>query len=169
MAGSVNKVIIVGNVGKDPELRDMGESKRVATFSVATSESWTDRASGEKKERTEWHRVTVFNAGLVGVIENYVRKGTKVYIEGALQTRKWQDQSGQDRYTTEIVLQQYGGTLVLLGGGGKGEEGGSFGGDYQPPPKRESLHQERAPERETQRIGKRTRSPEPEFDDDIPF
>jgi single-strand DNA-binding protein len=115
MAGSVNKVILLGNVGKDPEMRTTQDGRPIANFSVATSESWTDKASGEKKERVEWHRVVVFNEGLAKVVEKYVRKGTKLYVEGAIQTRKWTDQSGQDRYSTEIVLSNFKGTLTLLG------------------------------------------------------
>lgn len=112
---SVNKVILIGNVGNDPEIRAMQSGDKVASFSVATSESWKDKTSGEKKEKTEWHRVSVWNQGLVKVIESYVKKGSKVYLEGALETRKWQDKDGQDKYTTEIVLKAYRGELVLLG------------------------------------------------------
>lgn len=124
MAGSINKVILVGNVGKDPEVRTFGNGGRVANFSVATSESWRDKMSGERKEKTEWHNVAIFNDGLVGVVEKYVKKGSKVYVEGKLQTRKWQDRDGNDRYTTEVVLQGYGGNLTMLdsrnGGGQSG-------------------------------------------------
>ena len=116
MAGSVNKVILVGNVGNDPEIRTFGNGGKVANFSLATSENWRDKQSGERKEKTEWHRVAVFNDGLVGVIERYVKKGSKLYVEGKLQTRKWTDNSGQEKYTTEIVLQGYGGTLTMLDG-----------------------------------------------------
>ncbi len=112
---SVNKAIILGNVGQDPEIRALNNGNRVANLSIATSESWKDKATGERKERTEWHRVIVFNDGLVGVIEQYVRKGTKLYIEGQIQTRKWTDKDGNERYSTEIVLQNYNGQLVLLG------------------------------------------------------
>ena len=131
MAGSVNKVILVGNVGNDPEIRTFGNGGKVANFSVATSENWRDKQSGERKEKTEWHRVAVFNDGLVGVIERYVKKGSKLYIEGKLQTRKWTDNSGQDKYTTEVVLQGYGGNLTMLDGrndGGGARMGG--GGGY---------------------------------------
>jgi single-strand DNA-binding protein len=120
MAGSLNKVTLIGNVGKDPEIRSLTSGDRVANFSLATSETWTDKRSGEKKERTEWHRVCCFNDGLVGVIEKYVRKGTKLYIEGALQTRKW-EKDGRDNYSTEVVLQRFNGTLILLGGRDDGE------------------------------------------------
>ena len=113
MAGSVNKVILVGNVGNDPEIRTFGNGGKVANFSLATSENWRDKQSGERKEKTEWHRVAVFNDGLVGVIERYVKKGSKLYVEGKLQTRKWTDNSGQEKYTTEIVLQGYNSTLTI--------------------------------------------------------
>jgi single-strand DNA-binding protein len=123
MAGSVNKVILIGNLGRDPEIRSTQDGMRIANLSVATSETWRDKASGERKERTEWHRVVVFNDKLVEVIEKYLKKGAKVYLEGALQTRKWTDNSGQERYTTEVVLQRYRGELTMLdtrGGGGGG-------------------------------------------------
>ena len=131
MAGSVNKVILIGNLGRDPEIRRTQDGRAIANFSIATSESWKDRNTGERKEKTEWHRVVCFSEGLNRVIEQYVKKGSKVYIEGQLQTRKWQDQSGQEKYTTEVVLQGFNGTLTLLdsrGGGGGGDFGG--GGDY---------------------------------------
>ena len=126
MAGSVNKVILVGNLGRDPEIRTTQGGTRVANLSLATSETWRDRASGERKERTEWHRVVIFNDRLVDIVEKYLKKGAKIYLEGALQTRKWTDNSGQERYTTEIVLQNYRGELTMLdgrsgGGGGGGE------------------------------------------------
>jgi single-strand DNA-binding protein len=129
MAGSVNKVILVGNLGADPEIRTLNSGDRVANLRVATSESWRDRASGEKKERTEWHRVVIFNDNLVKVAESYLRKGAKVYLEGAIQTRKWQDASGQEKFSTEVVLQKYRGELTMLdgrGGDGDRDEGGSF-------------------------------------------
>jgi single-strand DNA-binding protein len=118
MAGYLNKVTIIGNVGMDPEFRDVNTDVRVANLSVATTESWKDKATGEKKERTEWHRVTVWNDGLVSVIEKYVKKGSKLYLEGQLQTRKWQDKDGNDRYTTEVVLTGFDAKLILLGEGG---------------------------------------------------
>lgn len=117
---SVNKVILVGNLGADPEVRSMQNGSKVANLRIATSESWKDKASGERKERTEWHTVVIWNDGLVGVVERFLKKGSKVYIEGQLQTRKWQDQSGADRYSTEVVLQGYGGTLAMLDGAGGG-------------------------------------------------
>jgi len=126
MAGSVNKVILVGNIGRDPEIRSTQDGMRIANLSLATSETWRDRASGERKEKTEWHRVAVFNERLVDVIEKYVKKGAKLYIEGQLQTRKWTDKEGQDRYTTEIVLGRFNGQLTMLDGrsGGEGFSGG---------------------------------------------
>jgi len=114
MALSLNKVTLIGNLGKDPEIRTTSEGKDIATFSIATSDSWKDKLTGEKKDRTEWHRIVVFSDGLVNVVKNYVKKGTKIYIEGSLQTRKWQDSNGQDKYTTEVVLQNYGSNLILL-------------------------------------------------------
>jgi single-strand DNA-binding protein len=116
MSGSVNKVILVGNVGKDPEIRRMTNGDAVATFSIATSETWKDKASGERKEKTEWHRICCFNEGLNKIIESYVKKGSKIYVEGSLQTRKWTDKDGAEKYSTEIVLQRFGGSLVLLDG-----------------------------------------------------
>lgn len=115
MSRSVNKVILVGNLGRDPEIRSTQNGDRIANLQIATSESWKDKNSGESRERTEWHRVVVFNDGLIDVIECYLKKGSKLYVEGALQTRKWQDSDGNDRYSTEVVLQKYRGELVLLG------------------------------------------------------
>ncbi|WEJ60298.1 single-stranded DNA-binding protein [Devosia sp. FJ2-5-3] len=133
MAGSVNKVILVGNLGNDPEVRNLQSGGKVVNLSIATSESWKDRNTGEKREKTEWHRVVIFSEGLARVAESYLRKGSKVYIEGQLQTRKWQDQSGQDKYSTEVVLQGFNSNLTLLDGRGEGAsagggEGGGFGG-----------------------------------------
>lgn len=124
MAGSVNKVIIVGNLGRDPEVRSFPNGGKVVNLRIATSETWRDKASGERKERTEWHSVAIFNEALGKIAEQYLRKGSTVYIEGQLETRKWQDQSGADRYTTEVVLRQFRGELTLLGG----RDGGSGGG-----------------------------------------
>jgi single-strand DNA-binding protein len=124
MAGSVNKVILVGNLGRDPEIRSTQDGLRIANLSVATSESWRDKNSGERKEKTEWHRVAIFNERLVDVVEKYLRKGSKVYIEGALQTRKWTDKDGQERYTTEVVLQRFRGELTMLDGRSGGGESG---------------------------------------------
>ncbi len=124
MSGSVNKVILVGNLGADPEIKSFQNGGRIANLRIATSESWTDRASGERKERTEWHNVVINGDGLVGVVERYLRKGKKIYVEGALRTRKWQDQNGQDRYTTEVVLSGPGAVMTMLDGGSGGEGGG---------------------------------------------
>lgn len=126
MAGSVNKVILIGNVGADPEIRRTQDGRPIANLRIATSETWRDRNSGERKEKTEWHTVVVFNEGLCKVVEQYVKKGAKLYIEGALQTRKWQDQTGNDRYSTEVVLQGFNSTLTMLDG--RGEGGGDRGG-----------------------------------------
>lgn len=123
MAGSVNKCIIVGNLGADPDVRSLQSGDKVVNLSVATSETWKDRQTGERKERSEWHRVVIFNENLAKVAEQYLRKGSKVYLEGQLQTRKWQDQNGQDRYSTEIVLQRYRGELTMLDGRSEGPGG----------------------------------------------
>ena len=138
MAGSVNKVILIGNLGQDPEIRSFQNGGKVANLRIATSEQWKDRNSGERRERTEWHRVAIMSEGLVNIVERYLKKGSKVYIEGQLETRKWQDQSGQDRYSTEVVIRNFGGTLTMLdgrsdgggGGGGGGSRGGNDGGGY---------------------------------------
>ncbi len=159
MAGSVNKVILVGNLGADPEVRTLPSGNKVVNLSVATSDSWRDKNSGERKEKTEWHRVVIFSEGLARVAEQYLRKGSKVYLEGALQTRKWQDQSGQDKYSTEIVLQGFNSTLTMLDGRGENAEGSS-GGFSGPPAARSE--------------GRRPSPSAPAFesggaDDDIPF
>lgn len=173
MSGSVNKVILIGNLGRDPEIRSFQNGGKVANLRIATSENWRDRNTGERRERTEWHSVAIMSEGLVGVVERFLKKGSKVYIEGQLETRKWQDQSGQDRYTTEIVLRNFGGTLVMLdgrsgsGGGGYGGDSGGYGagsdggypGDYgggQSSGGQSSGGQSGGPARA-------------EFDDDIPF
>ncbi|HAK62229.1 MAG: single-stranded DNA-binding protein [Pseudomonadota bacterium] len=142
MAGSVNKVILVGNLGADPEIRRTQDGRPIANLRIATSESWKDRNTGERREKTEWHRVVIFNEGLCRVVEQYLRKGSKVYLEGQLQTRKWQDQSGQDRYSTEVVLQGFNSVLTMLdsAGGGRAQggahqemeyEGMGGGGDFR--------------------------------------
>ncbi len=142
MAGSINKVILVGNLGADPEIRQTKDGRPIANLSVATGESWKDKNTGERREKTEWHRVVIFNEGLAKIAEQYLRKGSKVYLEGQLQTRKWQDQNGQDKYTTEVVLQGYNGNLTMLdsrqGGGdfavsSTGSIGSGGGGDSLPP------------------------------------
>ena len=134
MAGSVNKVILIGNLGADPEIRHTQDGRPIVNLRVATSESWRDKASGERKEKTEWHRVVIFNEGLCRIAEQYLRKGSKVYLEGQLQTRKWEDQSGQERYTTEVVLQGFNSQLTMLdgkGGAGEGRESaGASSGDF---------------------------------------
>jgi single-strand DNA-binding protein len=165
MAGSINKVILVGNLGRDPEIRSTQDGMRIANLAVATSETWRDKMSGERKERTEWHRVVIFNERLAEFAEKYLKKGRKVYVEGALQTRKWTDNSGQERYTTEIVLQRFRGELTMLdsaGGGGPPIEGGydegyAGGGFGDEPTTRGSATPTRA------------RTPVNDLDDDIPF
>jgi single-strand DNA-binding protein len=169
MAGSVNKVILVGNLGRDPEVRSLQDGNRVCNLSLATSESWRDKNSGERKEKTEWHRVVIFNENLVKVAEQYLKKGSTIYVEGQLQTRKWTDQSGTEKYSTEVVLQRFRGELTMLGGrgdgggggggpgpdddggygggSGGGSSGGGFGGGG----------------------GGNRRPPGPDLDDDIPF
>jgi single-strand DNA-binding protein len=127
MAGSVNKVILIGNLGKDPEIRRTQDGRPIANLSVATTDTWRDKATGERRERTEWHRVVIFNEGLCRIAEQYLKKGSKVYLEGSLQTRKWQDQSGQDKYTTEVVLQNFNSQLTMLDRLGAG--GGDLGSD----------------------------------------
>ncbi len=129
MAGSVNKVILIGNLGKDPEVRSMQNGNKVANLTIATSETWRDKSSGERKEKTEWHRVVIFG-NLADIAEKYLKKGSKVYVSGSLQTRKWQNKDGQDQYTTEVVLQGYGGELTMLDGKGGGGGGGGSGGGY---------------------------------------
>ena len=137
MAGSLNKVMLIGNLGADPEIRSFQNGGKVANLRIATSETWKDRNTGERQERTEWHTVAIFSEGLVGVVERYLRKGSKVYVEGQLQTRKWQDQSGNDRYSTEVVIRGLNGSLTMLdgaqggGGGGGGYSGGGGGGGGQ--------------------------------------
>jgi single-strand DNA-binding protein len=163
MAGSVNKVILVGNLGKDPEIRRTQDGRPIANLSVATSESWRDKTTGERKEKTEWHRVVVFNEGLCKVIEQYLKKGSKVYLEGALQTRKWTDKDGHDKYSTEVVLQGFNSTLTMLdtrGGGGGANAGPSDDGDFGSPGPTAS--RERKPAMAG--AGKRD-----DMDDEIPF
>lgn len=161
MAGSVNKVILIGNLGQEPEIRSMQSGDRVASFSVATSESWKDKATGERKDKTEWHRVAVFNQGLVNVIENYVHKGSKVYIEGQLETRKWTDQQGQDRYTTEVVLRPFRGELTMLDSRNAGQQSGGYQGDPGPG--------FGAPANQGGGMAAAQPAPVDELEDDIPF
>ena len=154
MAGSVNKVILVGNLGADPEIRQTKDGKSIANLSVATSESWKDRNTGERREKTEWHRVVIFSEGLTRIAQQYLRKGSKVYLEGQLQTRKWQDQNGNDRYTTEVVLQGFNSTLTMLDGRSGGGGGGSF---------------ERDAGGMSEQVGSQGGGQSYELDDDIPF
>ena len=179
MAGSVNKVILVGNLGRDPEIRSTQDGQRIANFTLATSENWRDRTSGERKERTEWHRVVIFNDRLSEIAEKYLRKGSKVYVEGQLQTRKWQDQQGQERYTTEIVLTRFKGELTMLDGAGgarDGTRGGSMGGATEGgfddggygEPAMASASRAAAP-MGTGSGGSRGRSTANDLDDEIPF
>jgi single-strand DNA-binding protein len=174
MAGSVNKVILVGNLGRDPEVRNTQDGSRIVSFSVATSEAWKDRGSGERKERTEWHRVVIFNDKLGEIAERYLRKGSKVYLEGALQTRKWTGQDGQERTTTEVVLQRFRGELTLLdarGGEGGGAYGGGSSGSYGGGGFNEPSYEPAGGG--TSGGGRGGRSdpsgPPPDFDDEIPF
>lgn len=165
MAGSVNKVILVGNLGRDPEVRFMNDGGKVVQLSIATSESWRDKQSGERREKTEWHRVVIFNENLANIAEQYCRKGTSVYVEGQLQTRKWTDQSGQERYTTEIVLQRFRGELTLLGSRNdnmpSGDDfGGSQGGYAQSSGNNEPSWDSPA---------KNIPTPADDLDDEIPF
>src|SRR5450631_102177 len=137
MAGSVNKVILVGNLGRDPEIRNTQDGSKIVNLALATSETWNDRASGERKERTEWHRVVIFNDRVADVAERFLKKGAKIYVEGSLQTRKWTDQSGQERYTTEVVIGRFNGQLTMLdsrggGEGGSTSEGGGYRSDRAP-------------------------------------
>jgi len=129
MSGSLNKVTLIGNLGQDPEIRRTQDGRPIANFTLATTESWRDRQSGEKRDKTEWHRIVIFSEGLAKVAEQYLKKGMKVYVEGQLQTRSWDDQQGQKRYTTEIVLQNFGGVLIMLDGRGGASGGGSGGPD----------------------------------------
>ena len=163
MAGSVNKVILVGNLGADPEIKAFSNGGRVARFNLATSESWKDRTSGEKQERTEWHRVSVMNENLVGVCERFLKKGSKVYLEGQLETRKWQDQSGQERYTTEVVLRPFRGELTMLDGRSGGGNGGMGGGSYDSAPSASSSASS-APAQQSWQAPQGN-----DFEDDIPF
>lgn len=175
MAGSVNKVILIGNLGRDPEVRSFQNGGKVCNITVATSENWKDRNTGERKERTEWHRVAIFSEGLVRVAEQYLRKGSKVYIEGQLQTRKWQDQSGQDRYSTEVVLQGFGSTLTMLdgrnegGGGGGGNYGGGGGQNYDSGPSDGGYGGNDGGNGGGNGGGSNSPAPSRDLDDEIPF
>ena len=163
MAGSVNKVILVGNLGADPEVRSFENGGKVCNLRIATSENWKDRNSGERKERTEWHSVAIFSEPLARIAEQYLRKGSKVYIEGKLETRKWQDQSGQDRYTTEVVLRPYGGELTLLDSRQGGGEGYASGSSYAGGNSNAGAAADAGSTSET------AKAPVKEIDDEIPF
>lgn len=160
MAGSVNKVILIGHVGKDPEIRSFQNGNKVANFSLATSESWKDKSSGERKEKTEWHRIAVFNENIVGVVERFVKKGSKLYVEGALETRKWTDQSGQEKFSTEVVIKQFRGEITLL-------DGKSDGGGQQAP----AGNYDQSPPRQSTGSGGMSghARPRDDIDDEIPF
>ena len=155
MAGSVNKVILVGNLGRDPEIRSTNDGTRIANLNLATSESWRDRASGERKERTEWHRVVIFNENLVTIAEKYLKKGSKIYVEGALQTRKWTDNAGVEKYTTEVLITRFRGELTSLD---SARDGGRAGGGFGDEPRASSAV-----------TPARGRTPINDLDDDIPF
>jgi single-strand DNA-binding protein len=161
MAGSVNKVILVGNLGRDPEIRSTQDGTRVANFTMATSENWRDKNTGERREKTEWHRIVIFNERLVEVAEKYLHKGSKIYVEGQLQTRKWTDQSGQEKYTTEIVLQRFRGELTMLDTRGGGAEAG---GGYAEP-----AHEGPSHSGASGSGGGRAPSSGADIDDEIPF
>lgn len=172
MAGSVNKVVLIGNVGKDPEIRSTNDGRKIANLSIATSDTWKDKSTGERKEKTEWHRVVIFNEGLAGVVEKYVRKGSKLYVSGSLQTRKWTDQSGAEKYSTEVVLQGFNSELVLLDGGPSKEKhddlsvdgGFGSGGDS-------SWTSEKTAQRANagQQSASKSRGFDKALDDEIPF
>jgi len=165
MAGSINKVILIGNLGRDPEVRHSQAGNKIVNFSVATSESWKDKQSGERKEKTEWHRVVIFNEHLADIAEKYLKKGSKVYIEGSLQTRKWTGNDGQERYTTEVALQRYRGELTMLDGRGGQGASNEFDGGAEPPDwdSPDSSASDRPPNSAP------NNSPGGELDDEIPF
>ena len=164
MPGSVNKVILVGNLGRDPDVRTMQNGKKVCTLSLATTDSWKDKETGEKKDKTEWHRIVVFNDGLVGVLENYLKKGAKIYVEGSLQTRKWTDDSGTEKYTTEVVVQGFGGRIDFL-------DGKNSNNDFQdePPeqPEKTETSEKKVDPKIDSEIGKN--DSKEDLDDEIPF
>lgn len=169
MAGSVNKVILVGNLGRDPEVRTSQDGSKIVNLNIATSETWKDRGTGERKEKTEWHRVVIFNPNLADIAERYLKKGSSVYVEGALQTRKWTDQSGQEKYSTEVVIGRFKGELTLLGGreggggGGGGYGSGGGGGGYDDGPRQGGGGGSR------QQGGGQSWEPPADLDDEIPF
>jgi single-strand DNA-binding protein len=166
MGGSINKVILVGNLGADPEIRRTQDGRPIANLRVATSETWRDRATGERRERTEWHRVVIFNEGLAKVAEQYLKKGSKVYVEGQLQTRKWQDQQGQDRYSTEVVLQGFNAQLAMLDRSGSGGAGGDLGYDEGGSDYGSSYGNRSTPARQPAMAGGGSRD---DMNDEVPF
>jgi single-strand DNA-binding protein len=176
MAGSVNKVILVGNLGRDPEIRNTQDGSKIVNLALATSETWNDRQSGERKEKTEWHRVVIFNDRVADVAEKYLKKGAKIYVEGSLQTRKWTDQSGQDRYSTEVVIGRFNGQLTMLDGRSGGESGYA-GGMAEPPMGGSAPVRERAPAAARPAASARSGGGSPswdaprggDLDDEIPF
>ena len=169
MAGSVNKVILVGNLGRDPEVRRMGNGDPVVNLRIATSETWRDKASGERKEKTEWHTVVIFNENIAKVAEQYLKKGTKVYVEGQLQTRKWQDQQGQERYSTEVVIQRFRGDLTILDSRGGGADAGDEEGGYRGERNGGGDFGRSSPMEKRQGSGGGGGSRYNDLDDDIPF
>ena len=169
MAGSVNKVILVGNLGADPEIRRTQDGRPVANLRLATSESWKDKTTGERREKTEWHRIVIFNENLCRIAEQYLKKGSKVFIEGQLQTRKWQDQSGQDRYSTEVVLQGFRGELTLLDRAGAAGAGGAGGGEFGAEEGGGEFGSSGPTRKVAAAAGAGARSPRGDMDDEIPF
>jgi single-strand DNA-binding protein len=177
MAGSVNKVILVGNLGRDPEIRNTQDGGKIVNLALATSETWNDRQSGERKEKTEWHRVVIFNDRVADVAEKYLKKGAKIYVEGSLQTRKWTDQAGQERYSTEVVIGRFNGQLTMLDGRSGGESGGYAGGMAEPPMGGAAPARERAPTAPRQAPARGAAGGAPswdaprggDLDDEIPF
>ena len=169
MAGSVNKVILVGNLGADPEIRRTQDGRPICNLRVATSESWRDKMSGERREKTEWHRVVIFNENLCKIAEQYLRKGSKVYLEGALQTRKWEDQGGQERFSTEVVLQGFNGNLTMLDGRAGGAEAGGGGGFHEDASPYDSSHDRRPSGGRARDDNSSSKSFDKDLDDEIPF
>jgi single-strand DNA-binding protein len=178
MAGSVNKVILVGNLGRDPEIRNTQDGGKIVNLALATSETWNDRASGERKERTEWHRIVIFNDRVADVAERFLKKGAKIYVEGALQTRKWTDQAGQERYTTEVVIGRFNGQLTMLDGRQGGGDSGAYSGGMAEPPMGGSAPMAAAPAARASRApagGRQAAAPSwdapkgGDLDDEIPF
>ena len=169
MSGSVNKVILVGNLGRDPEVRRLNSGDQVVNIRIATSENWRDKATGERKEKTEWHNVVIFNEGIGKIVEQYCKKGTKVYLEGQLQTRKWTDQSGAEKYTTEVVLQRFRGELTLLDSRNAGGSGESFGGGEERASGGSSFGRSSPVERRPALASGGGGGGAPDIDDDIPF